>query len=63
MIATNEGNSYPTLMRQLADTPWDLLILSLPSDLPDSAVVRNHLGKPHLNLRGSTGLHSGLGVG
>jgi hypothetical protein len=46
MIATNEGNSYPMLVGRLADSPWDLLILNSPSDLPDSAVVRDHVGKP-----------------
>jgi len=53
MVATNEGNSYPTLMRQLADTPWDLLILNLPSDLPDSPVVRDHVRGPHLICGGA----------
>ncbi len=46
MIATNEGTSYTTLVRRLADTPEDLLILNSPSDLPDGAAVRDHVGKP-----------------
>jgi hypothetical protein len=45
MIATNEGNSYPMLVRRLADTPEDLLILNSQSDLPETAAVRDHVGK------------------
>jgi hypothetical protein len=45
MIATNEGNSYPILVRRLADAQEDLLILNSPSGLPDSAAVRDHVGK------------------
>jgi hypothetical protein len=48
MIATNEGNSYPMLVRRLADTPEDLLILNSQLDLPETAIVRDHIGKPQL---------------
>src|SRR5580704_3997244 len=63
MIATNEGNSYPMLVSRLADSPWDLLILNSPSDLPESGVVRDRIGRTAACLRGSTSLHSGLGFG
>jgi hypothetical protein len=53
MVATNEGNSYPTLVRRLADTQQDLLILNSPSDLPDTAAVRGHVGKPQLVCGGA----------
>jgi hypothetical protein len=53
MVATNEGNSYPTLVRRLADTPEDLLILNAASDLPESIAVRDHLGKPQLICSGA----------
>jgi hypothetical protein len=45
IIATNEGDSYRLLLRRLACTPQDLLILNSPSDLPDNAEVRAHTGK------------------
>ena len=48
MIATNEGNSYPMLVRRLADTPEDLLILNSQSDLPETATVRDHVGQAQL---------------
>ena len=53
MVATNEGSSYPTLVRRLADTPEHLLILDSASDLPDSAAVREHVGKPQLICGGA----------
>jgi len=56
MVGTNEGSSsFPLLLQQLANKPGeDLVILNSPSDLPDSAVVRNHLGKQHLVCGGAT---------
>lgn len=51
MTAKNEGNSYPTLVRYLADSREDLLILNSPSDLPDA--VRDHAGKPQLVCGGA----------
>jgi hypothetical protein len=53
MVATNEGNSYPTLVRRLADTQQDLLILNSPSDLPDTPAVRGHVGKPQFVCGGT----------
>ena len=47
MVGTNAGNSsFPMLLQRLADKPGeDIVILNSPSDLPDSATVRQHLGK------------------
>ncbi len=53
MIASNEGNSYSTLVRRLADTPEDLVILNSLSDLPDRAAVRDHIGNPQLVCGGA----------
>ena len=53
MVATNEGNSYPTLVRRLADTPEDLLILNTASDLPESIAVHDHIGRPQLICGGA----------
>jgi hypothetical protein len=54
MVATNEGNSYAILVRRLADTPEDLLILNSPSDLPDIVAVRDHVGEPQLVCGGAS---------
>jgi hypothetical protein len=53
MVATNEDSSYAMLVRRLADTPEDLLILNSPSDLPDSAAVQDHVGRPQLICSGA----------
>lgn len=53
MVATNEGSSYPTLVRRLADSQEEMLILDSASDLPDSAAVGDHLGKPQLICGGT----------
>lgn len=48
MVATNEGDSYPTLVRRLAETQQDLLILNSLADFPDTAAVGGRVGKPQL---------------
>ncbi len=53
MVATNEGNSYPTLVRRLGDARDDLLILNAASDLPETVAVRDHIGRPQLICGGA----------
>ena len=47
MTATNEGRSFAGLLQRFADSPSDVLILNLQSDLPADATLRQQLGRPH----------------
>ena len=53
MVATNEGSTFSKLLRRLADSRWDLIILNSASDLPDGAAVRDHSGPPQLICGGA----------
>ncbi len=44
MIATNEGDSYPKLLRQLADMPPEVLIVDSQQDLPINSTEKQKLG-------------------
>ena len=46
MVATNEGDSFPKLLRRFAESTPDLLILESQADVPDN--VRNQMGKAEL---------------
>jgi hypothetical protein len=48
MVATNEGDSFPKLLRRFADSTPDLLILDSQADVPDDPRVRNQVGKAEL---------------
>jgi len=48
MVATNEGDSFPKLLQQFAESTPDLLILNSQADLPDEPGVRNQVGKAKL---------------
>jgi hypothetical protein len=53
MIATNEGDSYPALVKRLAPTTEDLVVLNSLSDLPDVAAVKDHVGRPQFICGGA----------
>ena len=48
MVATNEGDSFPKLLRRFAESTPDLLILDSKADVPDDPGVRNQVGKAEL---------------
>ena len=48
MVATNEGDSFPKLLRRFADSIPDLLILDSQVDMPDDPDIRNRVGKAEL---------------
>ena len=48
MTAVNEGGSFAGLLQRFTDSPFDLVILNLQSDLPADATLREQLGTPVL---------------
>jgi hypothetical protein len=44
MTAVNEGGSFAGLLQRFTDSPSDLVILNLQSDLPADATLREQLG-------------------
>jgi hypothetical protein len=54
MIATNEGRSFPILLRKLDTRGQELLILNSQKDVSEVAGVRNHIGRPQLICGGAS---------
>ena len=46
IVATNEGNSYAKLLKQLSNRPIEILIPNSSSDLPENPALRVDLGTP-----------------
>lgn len=46
IAATNEGDSYAKLLKQLSDRPIEVLIPNSSSDLPNNSALRADLGTP-----------------
>jgi hypothetical protein len=45
MVATNEGDSFPKLLRRFAEFTPDLLIFDSQAEMPDDPNIRNQVGK------------------
>jgi hypothetical protein len=45
MVATNEGDSFPKLLRRFSEFTPDLLILYSQADVPDDPATRDQLGR------------------
>jgi len=48
LVATNEGDSFPKLLRQFTESTPDLLIVDSEADIPGDLTVRGQLGTAEL---------------